>query len=303
MWNMQQIEQFRAVYEQGSLSAAARRLGLSQPALSRSVQKLEARLGTTLFQRHTRQLRPTALAHRFYRQASRVTRETAGLDRLAEQYRAGREGLVRLGCGPFIPDLFVRDLVAGLQHQGGAVHLECQTDHFEALCEGLYGYRYDFLLYDGRRRQVLPEDADVVVEPLLTLPLKVVAPAGWLRGQAALHSEPAAKALAAANPWALPRVASEYGQYTAQWFRAMLNERRGAEFIMPTISTCLALCRAGQALTLAPEALVRDDLNAGLLCVLPLDMGGTVQASAYRLRSRPLSEAARRVWRLVTAPA
>ena len=58
-WQLQQLIQFRAVYEHGSLSAAARALGVSQPALSRALAKLEEELGAALFQRHTRALRPT----------------------------------------------------------------------------------------------------------------------------------------------------------------------------------------------------------------------------------------------------
>ncbi|QJX01725.1 LysR family transcriptional regulator [Alcanivorax sp. IO_7] len=52
-WQLQQLIQFRAVYEHGSLSAAARALGVSQPALSRALAKLEEELGAALFQRHT----------------------------------------------------------------------------------------------------------------------------------------------------------------------------------------------------------------------------------------------------------
>ena len=69
---------------------------------------------------------------------------------------------------------------------------------------------------------------------------------------------------------------------------------------MPTIGTCLALCRTGHALTVAPQALVEHDVANGQLAVLPLDMGGMVHAHAYRLRSHPLSEAAMRVWQMLT---
>jgi len=48
-WN--QARAFRATVEAGSLSAAARRLGLTQPTLSRQVAALEDRLGVTLFER------------------------------------------------------------------------------------------------------------------------------------------------------------------------------------------------------------------------------------------------------------
>ena len=48
-WN--QLRAFLAAAEAGSLSAAARQLGLSQPTLSRQVAAIESRLGVTLFER------------------------------------------------------------------------------------------------------------------------------------------------------------------------------------------------------------------------------------------------------------
>ena len=300
-WQLQQLVQFRAVYEHGSVSAAARALGLTQPALSRALAKLEEELGAPLFQRHTRSLRPTEFATQLYRQASRVLQESAGLDRLVERFQEGRVGRVRLGCGPFVPDLLSRKLARAMAQAGLNLHLDVHTDHFETLREGLYHYRYDFLLYDGRRKNDLPDHDDVVVAPLLTLPVRMVAPAAWVRGKdrAVLESEPAARAFAASRPWAMPRISSDYGRRAAPWFQSMLRARHGAEFLMPTLSACVGLCRAGHALTVAPDILIEDELAAGWLVPLPLDVGAASETCAYRLRSRPLSQAAGRLWQLL----
>lgn len=305
MWQLEELSRFRAVYEHGSLSAAARALGLSQPALSRSLQRLEQRAGAPLFERHTRSLRPTELARTLYRQVSRILDESAGLDRLVEGFHDGRSGLVRLGCGPFLPDLLTLRLAGPLQRSRATmdtgVRLEIHSDHFESLCGGLYAYRYDFLVYDGRKGAALPDRDDVEEIPLLEMPLEVVAPASWLGGKAvaALDDSDSALALMADRPLALPRVAPEYRRQIAPWFRELLLARRGAEFQMATISSCLALCRAGRAVTVAPRSLVEDDLQAGRLRLLPLDAGVAVAACAYRLRSHPLSQAASEVWRLL----
>lgn len=60
-WN--QTRAFLAVLETGSLSAAARVLGQTQPTLGRQVAALEAALGVVLFERVGRGLTPTPLAH------------------------------------------------------------------------------------------------------------------------------------------------------------------------------------------------------------------------------------------------
>jgi LysR family transcriptional regulator, regulator for metE and metH len=62
----------RAVVEQGSLSAAARHLGLSQPALSRQLIEAERRLGTVLFLRQGRRLHLAPPGHRLFAAAQEL---------------------------------------------------------------------------------------------------------------------------------------------------------------------------------------------------------------------------------------
>ena len=58
-WDWNLIPSFLAVLEAGSLSAAARASGISQPTLSRHLSDLEAALGVTLFERGREGARPT----------------------------------------------------------------------------------------------------------------------------------------------------------------------------------------------------------------------------------------------------
>lgn len=94
-WNDQRI--FLAVIEEGSLTGAARRLGLSHPTARARIAALEAALGTTLFTRSVNGLAPTdhavdlraavrsmaAASELFIRQASAPSGEAAGVVRLS----------------------------------------------------------------------------------------------------------------------------------------------------------------------------------------------------------------------------
>jgi DNA-binding transcriptional LysR family regulator len=62
------LDAFVAAADEGSFSAAARRLGISPPAVSKSIARLEAGLGVRLFQRSTRSLSLTGEGERLYRQ-------------------------------------------------------------------------------------------------------------------------------------------------------------------------------------------------------------------------------------------
>lgn len=65
MDRLDELTVFTAILDTGSLSAAARRLHRSAPAITRSLATLEARLGTRLIERTTRRLTPTDTGRRF----------------------------------------------------------------------------------------------------------------------------------------------------------------------------------------------------------------------------------------------
>jgi DNA-binding transcriptional LysR family regulator len=89
-----------AVRDAGSVTAAARRLGITQPALSRLVASLEAELGFALFTREGRQLRPAPTAMAFLDRAAAMLVGAERLGQLALAVRAGRCSVVRLAASP-----------------------------------------------------------------------------------------------------------------------------------------------------------------------------------------------------------
>lgn len=60
--HLQQLRTFVEVHRRRSISEAARMLGLTQPAVSQHIASLEAQIGKSLFERHARGVRPTAVA-------------------------------------------------------------------------------------------------------------------------------------------------------------------------------------------------------------------------------------------------
>ncbi|MCE4223675.1 LysR family transcriptional regulator [Methylobacterium sp. C25] len=70
--NTNDLEAFLAVIETGSLMAAAARLNLTQPGVTRRVQNLEEQLGVQLFERPAKPLRPTAAGREAYEHGRRV---------------------------------------------------------------------------------------------------------------------------------------------------------------------------------------------------------------------------------------
>ena len=67
--DMRAIRYFVAVFEEGSVSAAAKRCFVAQPSISTTIAQLEDQLGTSLFLRHRKGVTPTPEAHLFYKSA------------------------------------------------------------------------------------------------------------------------------------------------------------------------------------------------------------------------------------------
>ena len=93
MDRLETLRAFVTAANEGSLSAAGRRLGRSPPAMTRLLAALEARAGAKLFERSTRRLRLTEAGARYAEGARRVLAEADALDGLAD---AGSEPRGRL---------------------------------------------------------------------------------------------------------------------------------------------------------------------------------------------------------------
>jgi LysR family transcriptional regulator, regulator of abg operon len=82
---LHQLRDITAIAEHGSLRAAARNLGLAQPALTRSVHDLEHELGAPLFERRSRGMTPTAVGAAFLQRARAIMNDIQRAREEAEQ--------------------------------------------------------------------------------------------------------------------------------------------------------------------------------------------------------------------------
>jgi LysR family transcriptional regulator of gallate degradation len=115
--NARQLSHFLAALELGSLQRAAAKMHLSQPAMSKSIARLEEEYGTALFSRTPRGIEPTAFARELERHARRVLADIERSHGVARRMRAGKHGTVAVGAGPaFIPA--INEIVGGMIAEG-----------------------------------------------------------------------------------------------------------------------------------------------------------------------------------------
>jgi DNA-binding transcriptional LysR family regulator len=109
--SLQQMSIFAKVVASGSLSAAARELGLSPAVVSRSLSALEARLGTRLIQRTTRRLHLTDEGAAYYESCGRILEEIEEADAAASAGRGEPQGVLRVALPASFGHLHVAPLV------------------------------------------------------------------------------------------------------------------------------------------------------------------------------------------------
>jgi LysR family transcriptional regulator, regulator of abg operon len=135
-----QVRDFLAVVECGSINAAARKLGVSQPGLTKSLGSLEAELGASLLSRSPSGVTLTAQGRAFH---VRVRAGYAEMAKAQEELARGGKAQVALGFGPFFalqvvpqavlrwrerfPDVQLR-LVEGLRHATGPMVRDATLD-------------------------------------------------------------------------------------------------------------------------------------------------------------------------------
>jgi DNA-binding transcriptional LysR family regulator len=100
MMDLRHLEQIFAICRAGSFSGAAKALGIAQPTLSKSISRLEAKLGIQLFERTNASARPTAYGQFVADHASGLLQNVTTLGHELEQMAKGEAGMLKIGVGP-----------------------------------------------------------------------------------------------------------------------------------------------------------------------------------------------------------
>ncbi|GAA3872313.1 LysR family transcriptional regulator [Tessaracoccus defluvii] len=167
---------FRAIARAGSLSAGARELGWTQPAVSQQVHRLEREAGTQLFIRSTRGVELTDAGQALMRQADAIASHLDAARTEMDAYAEGRRGRVRLVAFPTALAAVVPDALAGLARTHPGIDVTIDEAEPPEAVEAIRSGDADLALtfrYAGE-----PFDPDLPATPIGTEPLRLVLPAG-----------------------------------------------------------------------------------------------------------------------------
>jgi len=159
------LSAFIDAVETGSFSAAARRAGTTPSSVSKSVGRLERRLGVRLFVRSTRSLAPTVEGAAYFERVAPLLRALAEAQDVVRTRSA--EGRLRVSLptdlGRLLLDPVTRIFIP--RHPGVTLEIDLSDRHVDLVREG----------YDLSLRAGVVHDCDLIARPLGAAPLALVA--------------------------------------------------------------------------------------------------------------------------------
>jgi DNA-binding transcriptional LysR family regulator len=286
MPEFRELRNLVAVAKHGHFGRAGRAEHLSQPALTKSIQRLEKKLGVKLLDRSRAKVRPTAVGQMVIRRAEAILSEVAELRREVDLL-AGREtGEITVGVGPAMSETYVTRAIARLVQRRPAARIDVRVDHWSQLSEWLDEGRIDLYVADAA---VTRGESHVHVIP--TPPEELV----WFcRSQ---HPLASAKNVTRKQLLQYPLVTPRMPEWASRWFAEGVDqgETRGIEHRINAVEcenyTMLKhMVLAGNCVSAALRSTIQAELSHGLLVVLPVKAPILrTHAGIVYLRERTLS--------------
>jgi LysR family hydrogen peroxide-inducible transcriptional activator len=131
------LRAFVETADAGSVSRAARKLGISQPSLTLQIQRLEQQLETRVFQRHGRGVALTESGKALYPRALRILEEMRETKDAVRRESAERVSRLTVGAIPTIAPYVLPDALRRLRAREFDVHVELREDYSAVLAQML----------------------------------------------------------------------------------------------------------------------------------------------------------------------
>ena len=249
-----------AAIEEGSLRAAARRVGVSQPALTKMVRELEVELSATLLARTSKGVVPTAQGKVLYEHAVRVGRELGAATAEIRQLGGTMAGELKICAVPVAVMLLVPETLRTFGKEFPDIRLRVSEELYIAQLQKLRSGEVDIAL--GGIPDGLPT-GEFVIEKLMTTSMVVVVRKGSLRAKARNLSE-----LADAK-WVYTGASSDSG------YAKLLFERNGLPpppvgAVVNSTLALLSIIATGDFVGLMPDQIAVQALATQFLTVVPI---------------------------------
>lgn len=257
---IQDFEYLLAVAGHGHLGRAAQALGISQPAMTKAVRRIETDAGLALFSRTPTGMALTEAGAAFTQRAQRIWMEYQDAIREMQQMRGGELGLLRVGFSPSVKEALVLPALEQLLGERPVARLVLRERLIAELIQLLQAGELDLILGSASERN---DDASLSYQPLYADQLYVACDRHHiLLGQGARSLQDLA-----AQAWLLPGANVRVRRWIANTFRAhglppplvRVEAEYGRVSVWPLVrgSTMLCLCSESNLLQARANGLER----------------------------------------------
>ncbi len=169
--NLRLLEVFRVVFETRNITAAANRLGVTQPAVSKALAEFEQDVGLSLFGRQRRRLVPTQDAARLYDEAGRLFAHVSVFRDRVDDLRSGEAGQLSIAAIPTLAASLVVQTAMGLQQKLPNLNFKVVTGSRAEVIDATTHHRVDLGLVHAPvtdrdlRIEIIGESEIVAVVP------------------------------------------------------------------------------------------------------------------------------------------
>lgn len=146
---LRHLEVFNALFDAGSVSRAAQRLNLSQPAVSVALGKLEAELGFRLFHRDRGFFAPTNEAILLYEEVQQGITALARVEQRADEIRSGATAGISIATNGAMSYNFLPKVIAEFQRDYPGTHVELRVHSSRRIASWVGSRQIDIGLIDA----------------------------------------------------------------------------------------------------------------------------------------------------------
>ncbi len=265
-----------AAVEEGSLRAAARRIGVSQPALTKLVRELEIELAAPLLERHSQGVRPTAQGQVLFEHARTVARELAAATDQIQQLGGQMRGELNIAAVPVAMMLLIPETLRTYSRAFPDIRLRVSEELFVEQLQKLRNGQVDLVV--GGIPEGLPS-GEFITESLMETRMVVVARRGSRHARARKLAE-----LSTAH-WVYTGTSAQTG-YASRLFEANGLPPPPAGAMVNSTLALMALLGSNDLLGLMPEQIVSHPLGQDIVRVpleepgLPLTVGTIIRSGS-----------------------
>lgn len=155
-FDLRSLNHAQALAEHASFARAANVLHLTQPALSRSIQQLEQRVGARLFDRGRRGAEPTEIGRIFLEHARELLARAGDMSREIAIIKGAEVGILTIGAGAYTAEAMVDAAVAALVRRFPYLTLRVIVDNWASLTGSLHRREVHFVVADATQAHADP---------------------------------------------------------------------------------------------------------------------------------------------------